>query len=136
MFEVERENILDLIRETPGLEETLRRLENEKPHGGSRCRFLDENQACSIYEARPIICRSHGAPIFSKEGDDAVVDVCPLNFRDDPRLATLRSEDFVNIDLLNQLLALLNKAFDPEGKGRRFPLSVSGIVEGVIDDGG
>lgn len=129
VFAIERENILRLIRSTPGLEEKLRRLEIENPHQGQRCRFLDENHACSIYEARPIICRSHGAPVFSKEEGEAVVDVCPLNFQDDPSLETLVGEDFINIDLLNQILALINQGFDPQGQGRRFPLTISGILD-------
>lgn len=129
VFAVERENIQRLIHETPGLEETLRRLQAENPHGGERCLFLDENQSCAVYEARPIICRSHGAPIFSKADGEAMLDVCPLNFQGESSFSSLKSEDFINIDLLNQLLALVNQAFDPNGEGRRFPLTASGILD-------
>ena len=34
-----------------------------------RCAALDETGRCRIYEVRPIVCRSHGAPIRLREGD-------------------------------------------------------------------
>ena len=47
------------------------------------CAFL-RNQLCTIYEARPIICRTQGAPLrLTKENKKEVreeIDACPLNF--------------------------------------------------------
>ena len=34
------------------------------------------NEACALYEDRPLICRSHGLPIVMENR----LDVCPLNF--------------------------------------------------------
>lgn len=63
------------------------------PPGG--CAFLDAAGACTIYEARPVVCRTHGLPL-RMTGEDASassgarprrrlpllgdVEVCALNF--------------------------------------------------------
>jgi Fe-S-cluster containining protein len=44
------------------------------------CAALDEAGRCRIYEARPIVCRSHGAPIRMRRGSLPVIEVCPRNF--------------------------------------------------------
>ena len=45
-----------------------------------RCAALDAHGRCLVYNARPIVCRSHGAPIRMREGSLPVVTVCPRNF--------------------------------------------------------
>lgn len=47
-----------------------------------RCSALDADDRCSIYAARPLVCRSHGAPIRRRDPDRSlpVVDACPRNF--------------------------------------------------------
>jgi len=37
------------------------------PPGG--CAFLDAAGACTIYEARPLLCRTHGLPLRYPEGE-------------------------------------------------------------------
>lgn len=39
-----------------------------------KCMFLDENSQCSIYEYRPLICRTYP---FMLEGDELLVFECP-----------------------------------------------------------
>jgi hypothetical protein len=42
---------------------------------------LDANGRCQIYAVRPIVCRSHGAPIRLRDGRSLpVVTSCPDNF--------------------------------------------------------
>ncbi len=50
--------------------------------GSERCAALDAGDRCSIYAARPLVCRSHGAPIRRRDPDRSlpVVDACPRNF--------------------------------------------------------
>lgn len=48
--------------------------------GGDRCAALDEAGRCRIYEARPIVCRSHGVPIRLRERGVPVVRACSRNF--------------------------------------------------------
>ncbi|MBX3154431.1 MAG: YkgJ family cysteine cluster protein [Deltaproteobacteria bacterium] len=45
-----------------------------------RCRALDEAGRCRIYAARPLVCRSHGAPIKIHQGGLPVIQSCFRNF--------------------------------------------------------
>ncbi len=45
----------------------------------TRCPMLWGN-LCAIYFARPIICRTHGLPIFYCEAEITFIDYCRLNF--------------------------------------------------------
>ncbi len=92
------------------------------------CAMLDREGRCSIYEVRPMICRSHGMPV-SWEADDALQsgdlqgvesrDVCPLNF-DGVDLSALPKTDVLSLDKLNIVLSLINRKFDEEKSGTRF----------------
>jgi Fe-S-cluster containining protein len=44
------------------------------------CAALDEAGRCQIYEARPVVCRSHGVPIRLREDSLPVVRNCFRNF--------------------------------------------------------
>lgn len=46
-----------------------------------RCAALDAAGRCKIYEARPLVCRSHGVPIRLRRGALPVVEACHHNFR-------------------------------------------------------
>lgn len=45
-----------------------------------RCAALDAGGRCQIYAARPVVCRSHGAPIRMRQGSLPVVQSCHRNF--------------------------------------------------------
>jgi Fe-S-cluster containining protein len=45
-----------------------------------RCAALDPAGRCKIYEARPLVCRSHGVPIRMRQGGLPVVQACHRNF--------------------------------------------------------
>lgn len=49
--------------------------------GSEDCIFLQEG-SCTIYENRPVICRSHGLPILETgdEEEEATLSFCQLNF--------------------------------------------------------
>ena len=53
---------------------------------GEACVALGDDGRCAIYEARPVVCRSHGLPLrFVEPAADGrralpVLDVCPRNF--------------------------------------------------------
>lgn len=89
------------------------------------CEFLDRDGACTIFTVRPIICRTHGAPVrYLSDSKQMETDVCPLNFTGED-LAQVSAEDFFNIDTVNMVLATLNLAYaGPEGAMARFPLQV------------
>ena len=47
----------------------------------TRCAALDDKGRCLVYSARPIVCRSHGAPIrMRNERSLPVVQACAENF--------------------------------------------------------
>jgi hypothetical protein len=46
-----------------------------------RCAALDPAGRCQIYDARPVVCRSHGVPIRMREGSLPVIRNCHHNFR-------------------------------------------------------
>ena len=118
----------------PEAAEAAKRLEQANPHSGKRCALLDEHGACVAYEARPLVCRSHGAPLQYKDPsgrgkDDEQVrlrDVCPLNFRS-TELASLPPDAVLNLDTLNTLLALLTRLAHP-GIEARTALRIGSIL--------
>lgn len=48
--------------------------------GTARCAALDPAGRCQIYEARPLVCRSHGVPIRLSRGSLPVIESCHRNF--------------------------------------------------------
>ncbi len=119
----------------PERRDLLDQLAKENPHKGKRCAFLDKEGACTIYAVRPVICRSHGAPIQyrdpqSKDFEKAqrFRDVCTLNFTSKP-LQDLPLDDIFNIDTVNTLLSLLQTQSFGKADVERFPLTVDGIAQ-------
>src|ERR1051325_4352635 len=43
------------------------------------CPLLDESGACTMYEHRPLVCRTFGLPL--REGRKYIGDICELNFK-------------------------------------------------------
>lgn len=73
------------------------------------CIFL-KDQACQIYEHRPVICRTHGLPLLFLNDEQWELSACELNF------TTFDDEDFSEEntfaqDRFNSELFLLNKRF-------------------------
>lgn len=60
--------------------EVTRLVENVAAAPADRCAALDGDGRCLIYAARPIVCRSHGAPIRLRERSLPVVQSCRDNF--------------------------------------------------------
>ena len=78
-------------------------MEEDDPHNGSRCAFLTKDGGCGIYPVRPFVCRSHGAPIAIAREEYYQIDVCPLNFSNNP-IEELDQEDFFILDQWNEEL--------------------------------
>lgn len=72
----------------------------------SSCVFLHEEK-CTIYEARPLICRTQGlALMFSDQSTTKkYVDICPLN---EEVLEDIAKSEILNLDLINSLLRSIN----------------------------
>lgn len=94
---------------------------------GLACAFLDKDGCCSVYEARPIICRSHGAPVSWTEIDGLdkaeMRDVCPLNFQD-VNLESLDGQSVISLEKINTLLSLINRHYLQSDSLERLDLSL------------
>ena len=107
-----------------------------------KCPFLNDEDLCSIYPARPIVCRLWGAPILFGPGeeplpnvdeiskritsDKGVLTCCNKNYTEDSSLKKIKADDIINLDLVLSTLAAINHVyckelgFDPT---ERFKLS-------------
>ena len=80
---------------------------------GRRCAFLDARGHCSVYAARPLICRTHG-PAIQQGG---TLRWCDLNFdglSPSEVAEVLPGESILNVDLLDQMLVMINGRFVAE----------------------
>jgi uncharacterized protein len=80
-----------------------------KPKTNKTCVFL-KNDLCSIYKARPIICRTHGLPITSTFIKKRFLDCCPKNFIT-KKHSDIPPKDLFPLDTVNENLMRLNLAF-------------------------
>lgn len=72
------------------------------------CPLLVDDR-CSIYESRPLICRTQGLPLLIEAEDgEQEVDFCPLNFADEGAVDDLDEDHLAPLDDLNLRLALVN----------------------------
>jgi hypothetical protein len=129
---VERDNLRRYIDAEKGKRDELEELAAAAPHGDSRCAFLAADGACAVHPARPVVCRSHGAPLgitLDSQRRERRLDVCPLNFAGED-LEKLPLGDSIDLDTLNTLLALINQQFAGDAALTRRPLTLTGIMEG------
>lgn len=104
-------------------------LEAEARSEAVACPMLIENR-CSIYESRPLICRTQGLPLLIEAEDgEAEVDFCPLNFTAETAIDDLDEAHLVPLDDLNLKLALVNlqhcreHGIADEKSGERVPMA-------------
>jgi Fe-S-cluster containining protein len=71
----------------------------------TKCSFLSDG-ACTIYQARPTICRTQGAAFFLQ----GMMDVCPLNFES----VTLTKNDCLDLDRINYIMSSMQLKFEAE----------------------
>ncbi len=128
VFEIEasllRSALAAIETADPALRQRIRDQASSQEHSGS-CALLVDGR-CSVYDARPMICRSHGLPIAVERADGLELDCCPLNFRaqsdasdtNDTNRPIRRRRRFtpeppaqsvLRLDAVNQPLALLGE---------------------------
>jgi Fe-S-cluster containining protein len=119
------------IRERLASDAAMRgRVEREAGQGGAMgCGFLDGGGGCTIYEVRPVVCRSHGVPLALKldSGKSAWRQYCPLNF-EGLDVEALPEGDTINLDTLNTLLSLINRQLSDDAAGERLPLTPAALM--------
>lgn len=80
-----------------------RKIEKEK----NTCPLLIDRE-CVLYPARPIICRTHGYPVYIKKEEEHFVDFCPENFKS---VTSFPKEMLLDIEQLNIMLSVINQHF-------------------------
>lgn len=83
--------------------------------GGGACVFLDDDGACLVYEARPVLCRTHGLPLRQRGGGGRGqlpvlgedVFACSLNFTE----RAPEAADVLDATTLMALLATVDARF-------------------------
>lgn len=124
---IEKEYIEQTISKDLELLSKIKKNVERKNKDTKYCSFLGEQGECLIYNARPLICRSHGIPIQVKESDTIKRDVCELNFIDID-LNQLETDHILNIDTLNTILSVLNMQMYKEKSDERYELDPSSIL--------
>ncbi len=124
---VEFDRIAEHLRsDATGIKE---RLEKQKPQPG-KCKFLLEDGSCSIYSARPVVCRLWGSPLLFKNEDGSLnrtgefvhstgregktLTSCSLNFKSEPALDELPTSDIVNVETVMLQLSAINHVYCKE----------------------
>lgn len=139
-----------LARLDPSTRERVRargHIEREREARGeepARCALLDDDGACSVYEARPLVCRTQGHALRYPAGfvpEEAVtrktangdVTWCPLNYNG----AGPGSEDVLDAERVDQILAVVaqrHAAAHDLPRGQRLALSALAAEGDVLHD--
>jgi Fe-S-cluster containining protein len=94
------------------------------------CPLLDDG-ICLLYEARPLICRTHGLPVMVKREGERQVDFCPENFRG---LASLPAQAVIDLETLNATLAAVDGLFAAEAGSIDLPSKRLAIADALLFD--
>lgn len=135
VFRVEADRIARKIAELPEktretIADQAAEVELKEARGEEvSCPLLVDDR-CSIYESRPLICRTQGLPlIYETDEEEHEVDFCPLNFTAPDALNDLDEDHLVPLDAINLRLAMINLDFclesgvDPKTAGQRMKMS-------------
>lgn len=107
VFWVEAVNLARYVAALPQKQAALLRKKAGELAGQDACPLLFDG-ACSLYAARPIICRTHGLPILTRSETTQSVDFCPKNFT---QVDTIPGHLVIDLDTLNNTLVAINALF-------------------------
>lgn len=104
VFPVESAALIEAAGQLPPEQYQQLKHQLSNPQDINRCPLLLDDR-CLLYQARPIICRTHGLPILITEEAGRRVDVCPLNCKGMERLP---GGALIDLERLNALLVSVN----------------------------
>jgi Fe-S-cluster containining protein len=107
IFPVEAAAIRNALENLPHQQAEEIRRHVLKHADDERCPLLLHHR-CMLYEARPIICRTHGLPIVYTTDDQRSSDCCPLNLTE---AESVSGSCVVDLDKLNTLLVAVNSIY-------------------------
>ncbi|MGB9080053.1 MAG: YkgJ family cysteine cluster protein [Desulfuromonadaceae bacterium] len=107
IFPVEAASLREALQHLPDrqAEEIIRHVSEHAED--ERCPLLLHHR-CLLYEARPIICRTHGLPIIYTTDGRPSSDCCPHNLTE---TESLSGTSVVDLDKLNTLLVAVNSIY-------------------------
>ncbi|MBF0170893.1 MAG: YkgJ family cysteine cluster protein [Nitrospinae bacterium] len=80
------------------------------PLSPDRCALLLDG-LCAVYRARPLICRTHGAPLLVDTGEEMGVSICELNMAGFSDMPDFLDDDLFDTVAANGGLSALNDRF-------------------------
>jgi len=110
VFSIEAEGIGRALARLPTAIRARVRAQAVDPAWADRCPMLIDH-GCSVYDERPLICRSHGVPLLIEDGDRTQhKECCPLNFA----TAVAPAASILRVEAVNQPLTIMARMYDPE----------------------
>ncbi len=111
VFDIEADRIREYVKTVALDNEKKRQLKSlwEVKTEEGACHFLVDKQ-CTIYEARPVICRTQGLPLFLSTENS--LDFCPLNFKE----GNPEKSDWLNLERLNTMLSIAAKSAQKDSR--------------------
>jgi len=107
IFAVEAAALTRALSELPLAQaETIRSAAQSAAADGP-CPLL-QGGLCLLYQARPIICRTHGLPLLLTRDGSREIDFCPENFRD---LESIPGSAVLDLERVNAALAAINALY-------------------------
>ncbi|MBJ6752526.1 YkgJ family cysteine cluster protein [Geomonas anaerohicana] len=107
IFAVEAAALKKALAELPADQAELVRAKAREAHEGSPCPLLHDG-LCLLYQARPIICRTHGLPLLLLREGERTIDFCPENFQG---LPSIPGSAVIDLERLNMMLATINALY-------------------------
>jgi len=113
LFPVEAAALAAALTEAPAaLAAEIRKRARAAAEDGP-CPLLKDG-VCLLYEARPLICRTHGLPLLGRRDGERFIDYCPLNFQG---MESLPASAVIDLETLNATLTAVNRLFVKESGG-------------------
>lgn len=107
IFAVEAAAIRAALNELPPEKAALIRAKAQGLREDSPCPLLHDG-LCLLYQARPVICRTHGLPLLLLRDGEKSIDFCPENFQG---LPSIPGSAVIDLELLNMMLATINALY-------------------------
>lgn len=115
LFPVEAANLARGIERLPEETKAVLAGRSRWPES-SPCPLLQDDR-CTVYPFRPVICRTHGLPLLAEIEGVRTVDCCPENFSG---AESLPGSAVINLETLNSALVAINALFVAHNADERF----------------